>query len=345
MSQIQARYNIVVHTILELVKFLSAFLSLLYIVYAIIFRTVYFLLPTNPDIDRNSFEMSDMKFNLVFIFIVLGISWFISYRQKKLSVINPFKLDKEELLALFITSLLLAYFFTRSFSILSSANNNITTGVFTVFFLFFLTQIIEFYNYYYPELHINTFKQYLSNIFNKQNFTFLRSNNLSSSLPFVTIVIVLGGYSVFSSLMVLHKSKQYQNVLKESLFIVRVAPPKTTLAYNVQLQGYNFGKVPDQRYKLFSTYGQVEIRSWTDSAIDFVVPLSWKVGDVELWIERPGMRDEKTMIGSNVVKLAVLDRWDFFPKQNESIFVKASKKLLRVTYLDFWNNYVSRVTF
>lgn len=341
MSQIRTRFNILVHTASELVKFFSAFICLFYIVYAIIFRTVFFLLPIRPDIDRNIFEMSDIKFNLLFLFILLTISWFISYKQKKLSIVNPFKLEKESLLTLFITSLLLAYFYTRSFSLLSTlSNQNVTTGILTLFFLFFLTQIIEFYLYYYPELHINTFKRYFSTIFNRHNLTFFKNG-----VSFVTIVIVLVMYSVFISVMVFHQSKLYENVLKENLFIVRVAPSKTTLAYKVALEGYNFGRVHDNRYQLYSSYGQINPEVWTDNKIEFIVPLSWKVGAVELWIERPNIRDESRTISSNIATLTVLNRWDFFPTENEEIFAKATKKILRVAYLDIWNSLVSKYTF
>ena len=139
----------------------------------------------------------------------------------------------------------------------------------------------------------------------------------------------------------LNRYADYQRKLRENLTIMSVVPVKTTLAQKVKLQGYNFGWRVNKKDKLMSNYGPVLVDEWKGEELIFIVPLHWKEGKVKLWIEKnkDDIPEEK-LIKSNVVRLKVLSRWDFFPAEEElrnkdplSYLKRAVKKIRRTLFL------------
>ena len=139
----------------------------------------------------------------------------------------------------------------------------------------------------------------------------------------------------------LNRYSDYQRSLRENLTIMSVVPAMTTLAQKVRLEGYNFGWKVNKGDKLMSNYGKVVVDEWKGEELIFIVPLHWKEGIVRLWIERnKDDLPEGELIKSNVVRLKILSRWDFFPAEEElrnkdplSYFKRAVKKIRRALFL------------
>ena len=139
----------------------------------------------------------------------------------------------------------------------------------------------------------------------------------------------------------LNRYTDYQRKLRENLTIMSVVPATTTLAQKVRLEGYNFGWKVNKGDKLMSNYGKVVVDEWKGEELIFIVPLHWKEGIVRLWIERnKDDLPEGELIKSNVVRLKILSRWDFFPAEEElrnkdpiSYLKRAIKKIRRALFL------------
>lgn len=139
----------------------------------------------------------------------------------------------------------------------------------------------------------------------------------------------------------LNRYADYQRRLRENLTIMSVDPSTTTLAQKVRLKGYNFGWRVNKKDRLMSNYGKVFVDEWKGEELIFTIPLHWKEGTVNLWIEKnKDDQLEGKLIKSNVVRLKVLSRWDFFPAEEElrnkdplSYLKRAVKKIRRTLFL------------
>lgn len=133
----------------------------------------------------------------------------------------------------------------------------------------------------------------------------------------------------------------YQKSLRDNLTIMKIAPTKTTLAEKIIINGYNFGWKLINQDRLVSTYGPVIVELWTDKQITFVVPLHWKEGFIELWVEK--MKDtskDARLLKSNKVKLQIMSRWYYYPKESDfrsnpfyTYWNRIVKKIRRELYL------------
>lgn len=152
---------------------------------------------------------------------------------------------------------------------------------------------------------------------------------------FILLVFLVSGFTVYR----VHKYLAYQQYQKEHLSVTKIKPNIIIQAQKVKVDGYNFGWESNKYYRLMSDYGKInEIKLWTDNQIIFTVPLFWKVGRINLWVERS--KDDKyadRIIKSNKVIIAVSSRWDFYPTQEELnnkiyLFNRLIKKIKRSLY-------------
>lgn len=322
--------------ILELIRLLFFFTSSLVILYTVVLRALYYLLPDATNA-RAKFLDVDLWNNVLFALLFLGISWIISYRHKKLSVVNPLSVQREELFSLIISSIFLGYSFSQSFPLFAKFST-ITIPVMSIILVFVLTQVVGLYKSFdFGEL--KTFRR-----------DFLEALHASSdkqktnTLILIAVIVILTCYSLIVSLYAAQKSNNFVQVVKDTLYIESITPAKTTYAYKVTLRGYNFGPEYDRKKQsLQSSYGTVMTTIWSEDKIEFVVPLQWKVGPVNLWIERVNRYDERKTILSNTVTLGVLNRWTFFPIATDVTQVRAMKRILRIAYLDYWNRFYPKL--
>lgn len=146
---------------------------------------------------------------------------------------------------------------------------------------------------------------------------------------------------IFRVVNTVNEYLNYQKSLRDNLTIMKIHPTRTTLAERVIINGYNFGWKLIEQDRLISGYGPVIVESWTDRQITFVVPLHWKEGFIELWVEK--MKDtskDARLLKSNKVKLQIMSRWYYYPKESDfrsnpfyTYWNRIVKKIRRELYL------------
>ena len=90
-----------------------------------------------------------------------------------------------------------------------------------------------------------------------------------------------------------------------------------------------------------SYYGPILVELWKENEITFTVPLHWKEGKTKIWIERmKGSIPSAPLLKSNDVELNIMNRWDFYPEQDEldkknlfTYFSRGIKKIKRFILL------------
>lgn len=321
--------------LLEATKFLSLVISGSYILYIILIRTLFFLIQDSATLNKTFVEMPDLRFGLINTFLFLSIGWMVSFYQRKLKLKNPLKLLRHELILLILSSFIFSYYFLNNFNLLSNSSNLLITSI-AILYLTFLTQIVEFYKSYTME----DARKLGSMI--KESLRLKHAFDLSKNLLALSFVVLLIAYNMLISLAYVNQKKDFENTFKSSLFITKVSPNTTTYAYTVKLEGYNFGEIPDKKYKLISSYGPVITNTWSSNKIEFVIPLHWKEGGVDLWIEKPNRYNEDKIVLSNIVNIQLLNRWDFFPTENDPLQNRIYKRAIKTLFLDYWNSIFSK---
>lgn len=318
---------------------------------------------------------------LVILIVGIALHRIVHKRQIRAMV----KSDIVEIIIYGITSGLISYYFLQSFSLFSSYG---WTSVFLLgtLFFFLLTHIVDFYQKYSLSYFRNFFKNDGSLIFpiplaikgegkirpkalpfsfKKRLGQFISSlakqgwrNFLNLLLLLLARVVVLLGILIsvvaviifvttFISLQV-KNYLDYNRKLRENLTIMQVRPTNTTIGEKVVMEGYNFGWRFSKNDELMSEYGPIIVELWKDNEITFIVPLHWKEGMVDVWIERiKGSLPDAPIIKSNKVGLNILNRWSFYPEENElesksivSYFSRGIKRLKRTLLLK--NNILNR---
>lgn len=284
-------------------------------------------------INTSIFEIPDVRISVLIIIFLLFLGWTISLNQKILQIRNPLNNPWKENVLLLIITTFFSYYFMTSFSTFGKESHwFISFGIlFIVFFLFF-TQIVEFLTFYNIK-DLFTIKKHVSVTIEKQ----IKNPSQKRTRSDYSLILIIG-YLFILLFVNIKKESDYKHTLTSSLFIEQVTPKKTTYAYKVAVQGYNFGDTPGEKFKLFSTYGPVTVDEWTNSKITFTVPLDWKEGSVLLWIERPNRHDNKRIETSNDIEFELLDRWNFFPREHDSKQTRIYKRILKFFYLDHFNN-------
>jgi hypothetical protein len=104
--------------------------------------------------------------------------------------------------------------------------------------------------------------------------------------------------------------------------IYTIEPRIVYRSTRIIMRGYNLGWKPDDlALKLNSTYGEVEKDFWSDSKIIFTVPLHWKDGEVELWVEKPIEWDGKNIIAkSKIYTIRLIPTTQTFTPADEEFF-------------------------
>lgn len=237
---------------------------------------------------------------MAILFPAVGI--YIAYINNRFSILLPWTISRYRQVANFCVSFFLAYFFWRFFSLLSFIG---FAGLIILFiiFVFYIPQIAIFIGL----INYEKLKSFFSGERNKV----------------IALLIALLLINTF----VIATDRQIRAVNKEILYQskhphIKLVKPK--IAYygtKVILLGSNFGWGGTIHTKFYNQYGPINISLWNDTKIIFTIPLHWKLGEINVWVETDILWDgEKIRVKSNEVKMKLIDREGGFDKEDEEYF-------------------------
>ena len=103
--------------------------------------------------------------------------------------------------------------------------------------------------------------------------------------------------------------------------IQNVKPKIVYYGSKVILTGKRFGWGGEINTKFKNREGNIDITLWNDTKVIFSVPLHWREGDLDIWIEESIEWDGKIInIKSNLVKLRLIPRDDGWGKDDDEFF-------------------------
>ncbi len=116
--------------------------------------------------------------------------------------------------------------------------------------------------------------------------------------------------------------KTQQLRLSQNPDVEKIEPFIVYRSIKVIIKGNNLGFKPNQKeLRLMSQYGEVQKDNWTDKEIVFTVPLHWKDGEVDLWIEKPVEWEGKKIIArSRTIKLKLIPTTQTFTEDDDLYF-------------------------
>jgi len=131
----------------------------------------------------------------------------------------------------------------------------------------------------------------------------------------ITLIIV---FAYFIIHYLISRSIAYERL---SPTIYKIEPKIVYHATNVIVKGNNFGWRLKPSDKLMSQYGEISTSLWDISKIIFVIPLHWKPGKINLWIERESSwNSRKIVVRSNIISIKLLSISSIINKDDEEYF-------------------------
>lgn len=305
--------------VLESISLLSyAYITIAIFAISLVFA-LKFIFPEVAFIEMLYSKTNNLYSIVTLIFSMGAVGWLAKFHIKEIKFISPLTLSSKEILSLSVISIFFGRFLLSKFSLLPF--NAISLVLMTTFLLTLITQILH----QLEMINIKNYRDYIQT-------TLLLIMKFRRFVSILIIIIVV----LISTLIINGKTKtinNYKNLVSQSLIITSIEPSKTTVAHNIALNGHNFGTIKTEYHRLMSTYGQAEAFSWTENKIEFTVPLEWKPGKVDLWIEKPISPDNNTTYQSNKISFQLLPRWDFYPVEGEGIIGRGYKKIVRLLFL------------
>lgn len=250
-------------------------------------------------------------FTLLTISIVLpAIGSILSIWRKKIPQVFFLHLDKRGKLNIIIVAIFLSIILWKFYSILSFFNY---FGV-IILFLFFLSYLpisIEYLN----SIDFNKIKLFII------PFKGISKINVIERILYIIVALLLIHTSIIAIDYKVRAYKHYQIFLSRHPKIKDINPKIVYYSNMVVLNGREFGWKKNADIKLKYNNGNINTFLWTDTKIAFTVPLHWKEGDVNIWIEKPMEWDgENVILKSNVVKLNLISRDDGWGKEDDEYF-------------------------
>ena len=192
-------------------------------------------------------------------------------------------------------------------------------------------------------------KKFFQHIRSIIEFNWIKYLNILLSL-FFKITVSIGFFIMLATITILitviitfriNNYLDYNRKLRENLTISKIIPKSTTIGEKVVIEGYNFGWRFSEDDRLMSNFGPILVELWKDDEITFIVPLHWSMGKTDIWIERmKGSIPDAPIIKSKPAKINILNRWEFYPEQEEldrknlfTYFSRGIKKLKRFLIL------------
>jgi len=126
----------------------------------------------------------------------------------------------------------------------------------------------------------------------------------------IIFLIIIFGEQVFSMFYLnFWKSnlRLPKDVVRKSIpYITAIEPYYVHPGDKVIVKGVNFNWRLNKPVSFESNYGDINPEFWSNEEFIFSVPLSWRVGKVEVWVDKP--ISGKLNIKSNMQEISVLDR-------------------------------------
>lgn len=125
-------------------------------------------------------------------------------------------------------------------------------------------------------------------------------------------------YVIFITLIILTVVIVYSKVMNirdrnlKNPVVQQVEPTLVYPSTKVLLFGNSFGSKIDDRYRLMKDGTEVRPDYWEDHKIIFTVPLGWKTGFMNIWVERPVKWNGETIIEKTKpiqIKLLPVTQW------------------------------------
>lgn len=123
----------------------------------------------------------------------------------------------------------------------------------------------------------------ISCILNTKNYAFSSTKNfIKTLLQFVIVTLLL--ITVFHLYL---NILSYRNRQMKNPGTPKIEPTLVYPGTKVFLYGERFGDGKNDKYAVMRNGERVQVDYWEDHKIIFTVPLSWKPGEMNLWIEKP----------------------------------------------------------
>ncbi len=323
---------------LQIVTTAAHALSLVLFMYVVVTHLVTIVTPEQQVLDPRIFDSDYLKIVLSMSFLTVGIGIIGSVLLKSMRFATLVGSTWTERIASTTTSLLLASFYAGNTIPLVLGDKLIFIFALPLF-LILIPLTIEFYTTF--ELGNYLFLKKLTSPFTNRFRLWIK--HLPEASLLITLVIssvcLLLSLSFVANVAVsyLNGLASHERALRESFYIRNAEPEKVIYAQTAQITGYNFGWGGDsKKYRLMSTNGQIsEIVKWDNDLIVFVVPLFFKQGDNDVWIEKPLQQNDREVIEkSNRIRLILLDRFVFYPAAGDSLPKKALKRANKFIFLN-----------
>jgi hypothetical protein len=144
----------------------------------------------------------------------------------------------------------------------------------------------------------------------------------------VIIIIVIFGDTLFSN--VYHQVKPYHpiySILKpveqqsgsSNLTINSIEPQYLHFGDKVIVKGTGFSLRKKMHVRVMSSNGEINPQYWSDNQFIFSVPLDWKLGKVDIWVEKPATKKSPKTV-SNKSEIKVIDRLGAFNEDDINYF-------------------------
>lgn len=239
---------------------------------------------------------------------VIGV--ILSILRKKIKIVYFWKLDNLDKIKFVTISLTLSTILWRFFHVLYYPHYFGLIILFT-FFLFYLPMATVYLN----SIDINKLKVFTAYSGNKSVFSMIKN------ILFALAVLLLIHKSVIYSDEQI-RSFNYSQLLMSRYPQITNAEPKIVYYGNkVILKGRRFGWKGTVDTKFKYNNGQIKIDLWTDTKVIFTIPLHWKVGEINVWIERPtDWEDDIMILRSNEIKVQLISRDNGWDKEDDVYF-------------------------
>ena len=260
---------------------------------------------------------------IILLLLLPGIGFLFSVILKRSYFFGVFKTPKY-LFFLYVTlSFFVAFFFSRTILYY----DNIFFIVLALLFLFF-----SFYfpcaGYFLSSIDISRLSHFFKlPIKSTQDLFFLALK------AFVIILFVLFWFGftklIEGSVITFYSNRQLELTKP---FIENVEPKLVYYGSYVVVKGKRFGLREGGKLLSSSTQGEIEVTSWTNTKIIFLIPLNWKTGELTFWIKRSVPLKGGELLESNKATIKILPIHNHFTKEDDAYFEQL-KHLDRETLL------------
>lgn len=164
----------------------------------------------------------------------------------------------------------------------------------------------------------------------KQEFTKYIIKEIKKYIVFMFYILIVT--SIILSLVLLYtKAMSFRDRKLKNPSIQLLEPLLVYPSTKVILIGNSFGSKIDERYRLVKDGEEIRTDYWEDHKIIFTVPLGWKNGFMNIWIEKPVQWNGETIIEktkSIQIKLLPVSSWN---SPDDDLYFEQMKKWQKET--------------